>query len=354
MFRLGAKLLALALLAATLGLAPGAYGIPSFADGTGWLNGGVDASRLQGKVVLVDFWEYTCINCLRTLPYLKAWYERYHNDGLVIVGVHTPEFAFSGEQKNVAAAVQRLGVSWPVVLDTNDEIWRRYGNSSWPQEYLFDQDGKLVHVTSGEGEYQETEARIQSLLKARNPHLDLPPVMALLPQDNYTKPGAVCYMDTPEVLLERTKIADAGKADDPHRDSVYTDPGGKYADGRIYLQGTWHMTNQAAVTAGAPGYLLLPYHAIQVVGVMAPPGNAPVRVDVTQDGAPVAKGDAGSDIRYDPSGASYVTVDSSRAYELLMNAKMAFHDLRLTPETAGLGIYSFAFESCEIPKQAAS
>jgi thiol-disulfide isomerase/thioredoxin len=300
--------------------------------------------------VLVDFWEYTCINCLRTLPYVRAWYERYHNDGLVIVGVHTPEFGFSGDRKNVAAAVGRLGVAWPVVLDTNDAIWRRYGNSAWPQEYLFDQDGKLVDETSGEGQYQETETKIQSLLKARNPHLALPPVMALLPQDDYTKPGAVCYMDTPEILFERTKIANADKSVNPRRDAAYTDPGGKYADGSIYLQGSWHMTEQAAVTAGAPGYLVLPYQAIQVVGVMAPPGGAPVRVDVTQDGAPIAKGDAGADIHYDAGGAAYVTVDSSRAYELLMNAKMAFHNLRLTPQTAGLGVYSFAFESCEIPK----
>jgi hypothetical protein len=287
---------------------------------------------------------------LRTLPYVRAWYERYHNDGLVIVGVHTPEFGFSGQQKNVASAAQRLGVVWPVVLDTNQEIWKRYANSAWPQEYLFDQSGKLVEETSGEGQYQETETKIQSLLKAANPRLTLPPVMALLPQDNYTKPGAVCYMDTPEILLERTKIANADKSVNPRKDAAYTDPGSKYADGSIYLQGTWHMTEQAAVTAGAPGYLVLPYHAIQVVGVMAPPSAAPVRVDVTQDNAPIPKDDAGTDIHYDANGASFVTVDSSRAYELLMNAKMAFHNLRLTPQAAGVGVYSFAFESCEIPK----
>ena len=350
MVRFCVKLLAIGLLAATLGLAPGAYGIPPLTDGTGWVNGAVDTSRLQGKVVLVDFWEYTCINCLRTLPYLRAWYDRYHTDGLVIVGVHTPEFGFSGDRKNVAAATQRLGVSWPVVLDSDGTIWKQYNNSAWPQEYLFDRDGKLVDVVMGEGQYQETEAKIQSLLKAANPHLVLPPIMALLPQDNYTKPGAVCYMDTPEVLLEHAKIANAAASGNPRRDSAYTDPGSGYADGHIYLQGTWHMSDEAAVSAGAPGYLTMRYHAIQVVGVLAPPNATPVRVDVTQDDAPIAKDDAGTDIHYDPNGMSYITVDSSRAYELLMNAKMAFHNLRLTPQAAGVGVYSFAFESCEIPK----
>jgi thiol-disulfide isomerase/thioredoxin len=343
------RFLVLALLGLTLALGPGTFGIPALTDGTGWINSRpLDTRDLRGKVVLVDFWEYTCVNCLRTLPYLRAWYDRYHNDGLVMVGVHTPEFAFSGEQKNVETATRRLGIDWPVVLDSNDAIWKRYGNASWPNEYLFDQDGKLVETFSGEGNYQETESKIQALLKAGNAHLTLPPVMALLPQDNYTKPGAVCYLHTPEVLLEHAKIANAGKSDDRRRDSTYADIAGDHKDGGIYLQGIWHMTDEAAVSAGASGYLAMRYHAIQVEGVLAPPGGSGVRVDVTQDGAPVAKSDAGADLHYDAAGMSYVTVDASRGYELVMNAKMAFHELRLTPQNSGVAVYSFAFESCEV------
>ncbi len=343
-------LLGLGFLITTLGLDTGTYGIPGFTGNTGWLNSLPLGTRdLNGKVVLVDFWEYTCINCLRTLPYLRAWYERYHTDGLVIVGVHTPEFEFSGEEQNVKAATRRLDIEWPVVLDTNDAIWGRYGNDSWPHEYLFDQDGRLVDTVSGEGSYQQTETKIQSLLLAANKKLTLPPVMALLPQDSYVKPGAVCYLKTPEVLLEHTQIANADKSSDPKRDSMYTDTTAKHTDGAIYLQGGWHMSREAAIAGTGPGYLAMRYHAIQVVGVLSPPKNAPVRVDVTQDGAPLQKTDAGDDIQYDADGKSYVTVDAPRAYDLVMNAKMAFHELHLTPEVPGVSVYSFAFESCEAP-----
>jgi len=346
----GLRMFAIGLLALTLGLRPGAYGIPGFDDNTGWINSRPLGERdTSGKVVLVDFWDYTCINCLRTLPYLHAWYERYHDDGFTIISVHTPEFDFAGERNNVEAATKRLNINWPVVLDAQQAIWRRYGNSSWPNEYLFDQDGRLVESVSGEGLYQETETKIQSLLKAHDPKLTLPPVMALLPQDSYDKPGAVCYLHTPEMLLMRSKIANATDADNPRRDSPYTDSAAKYADGSIYLQGVWNVANQAATSAGGPGYVATRYHAIQVVAVLAPDSGASVRVDVTQDGAPLAKGDAGDDIQYDAGGMSYVTVDASRAYDLVMNAKMAYHNLRLSTDDARLHVYSFDFESCEAP-----
>ena len=330
--------LATGLLGLCLGLTPGTYGIPGFEDSTGWVNGAPLAPRdLEGKVVLVEFWDYTCVNCLRTLPYLRTWYRRYHDDGFTIVGVHTPEFEFSGEQKNVEAATRRLDIDWPVALDRKRAIWSRYGNVGLPHEYLFDQDGRLVDTILGEGSYQETESKIQSLLKARNPKLELPPVMALLPQDSYAKPGAICYLHTPSFLMNRSRIASSATPDAPH------------ADGSVYLEGAWRVTADAAISADGPTHLSLRYHAIEVVGVFAPPPSATVRVDVTQDGLPIAKSDAGADLRYDTDGTSFVTVDTARAYELTMNAKMAFHELRLGPASSGLGVYSFAFESCEVP-----
>ncbi|HLI96850.1 MAG TPA: redoxin family protein [Candidatus Baltobacteraceae bacterium] len=325
---------------------------PSFSGGTTWLNSPpLTPESLRGKVVLVDFWEYTCINCLRTLPYLREWYRRYHDDGLVIVGVHTPEFQFSGDDKNVADAVKRLQVSWPVVLDDNAAIWNRYHNSIWPHEYLFDQNGNLVESQEGEGNYPQTEARIQALLHAANPHLHLPPVMALLPQDSYDKPGAVCYPMTPETYVgpwHGQHVADSPQLGDP---TQYIDSGGNHEDGKIYLQGFWQISplGQAMVSAGGDGYAALKYHAIQVVAVMRPEQGSPVRVNVTQDGKPLARSDAGKDITYDRSGMSYVTVDASRAYDLVMNSHFGSHELRLLPERYGLGLYSFDFESCEVP-----
>src|SRR6185437_11098435 len=194
-----------------------------FDGASGWINSPPLAPQaLRGKVVLVDFWEYTCINCLKTLPYLRAWYQRYHSDGFVIVGVHSPEFAFSGQRDNVAAAVKRLGVTWPVAIDDRMEIWQRYGNQAWPGEYLYDQNGALVEQRYGEGGYPQTEAKIQALLKARDPALKMPPVMALLPQDSYAKPGAVCYLQTPEILVGPNRsdaIANMPRFLDPGRDT---------------------------------------------------------------------------------------------------------------------------------------
>jgi thiol-disulfide isomerase/thioredoxin len=354
-FSFDRRLVVAGLLVLTLALAPGSTGIPGFDGNAGWLNGpALTPADLRGKVVLVDFWEYTCINCLRTLPYLRTWYERYHDHGLVIVGVHTPEFTFSGDAGNVKTAIRQLDVTWPVVLDDKNAIWDRYKNDGWPHEYLFDQTGRLVDSVTGEGQYPETESKIQGLLKAENPQLSLPPVMALLPQDSYDKPGALCYPRTPEVLLEKVPIANAAASGDSQRTATYstfyTDVGGPHKDGAVYLQGMWHLSPEAAVLEGPRGYVALQYHAIQVVGVLTEDAGKSVRVDVTQDGAPVAKDDAGKDIHFDADGKSYITVDASREYDLVMNAKFAAHDLRLIPQGRGVAVYSFAFESCEVPK----
>lgn len=328
--------------------------VPEFSGGAGWINSApLTPGGLRGKVVLVDFWEYTCINCLRTLPYLREWYRRYHDDGLVIVGVHTPEFGFSGEDKNVAAAVKRLQVAWPVVLDDNYAIWKRYQNSVWPHEFLFDQNGNLVESQEGEGNYQQTERKIQALLHAQNPQLRFPSIMPLLAQDSYDKPGAVCYPMTPETYVgpwHGQRVANVPTMANLEHDTLYRDPGGTREDGRIYLQGFWHVApqGQAMVSGGNDGYAALRYHAIQVVAVMRPEQGT-VRVDATQDGKPIAHADAGADIHYDASGMSYVDVDSAREYDLLMNQHFGSHELRLLPQHYGLGLYSFDFESCEVP-----
>src|ERR1700733_1010827 len=162
---------------ALLALSPG-DAMRECAGAAAWLNvpAALTPAQLRGKVVLVDFWEYTCINCLRTLPYLREWYKRYRDKGFVIVGVHTPEFGFSGERANVAAAAKRLDVTWPIVLDPTFEIGKRYDNSIWPHEYLYNQSGELVESVLGEGAYPQTEARIQALLKAAKPNVVLPPL----------------------------------------------------------------------------------------------------------------------------------------------------------------------------------
>jgi thiol-disulfide isomerase/thioredoxin len=325
--------------------------LANFDGATGWLNtAALTPQALRGKVVLIDFWEYTCINCLRTLPYLREWYRRYRDHGFVILGVHTPEFDFSGKSEDVAAGAARLGVTWPIALDDRYAIWKRYDNNVWPRELLYDQEGKLVESVSGEGGYQQTEARIQALLRRADPQLSLPPIMALLPQDNYTKPGAVCYPMTPELIVSRQQIANGANVANPGQESDYAFDGSNPQDGAIYLQGYWHRSAEAVVSDESAGSLTLRYHAIQIVAVMRPEGGRPIRVAVTQNGAPVAREDAGRDLRYDEHGNSYVEVNAGRAYDLIMNARFGQNTLKLNPKGDGLGIYDFAFESCEVPK----
>lgn len=321
----------------------------SFEGNVGWINSDpLTPEQLRGKVVLVDFWEYTCINCLRTLPYLREWYRRYHDKGFVIVGVHTPEFGFSGERANVLAATKRLDITWPVVLDSKYAVWKRYDNAIWPHEFLYNQNGELVESVLGEGAYQQTEARIQALLRAGDPKIVLPPVMALLPQDSYDKPGAVCYPKTDEILVGHQGVADPASGE-PGQNANYVANTSDPKDGQVYLQGYWRVTPQAAVSAENGGSLTLRYHAIQLIAVMKPENGGSTRVDVTQDGHPVAKGDAGKDIRYDDHGASYVTVNAPRAYDLIMNERFGTKTLELSPKGDGIGFYDFAFESCEVP-----
>ncbi|HZW37144.1 MAG TPA: redoxin family protein, partial [Candidatus Deferrimicrobiaceae bacterium] len=131
-----------------------------------WINSpALTSASLRGKVVLVDFWTYSCINCIRTLPYVTRWYDKYRDQGFVVVGVHTPEFTFEKDEGNVKKAIARYGIHYPVALDNYYGTWKSYNNVAWPAHYLFDAQGRLRAVHVGEGEYEETERSIQSLLK---------------------------------------------------------------------------------------------------------------------------------------------------------------------------------------------
>jgi len=330
--------------------------IQSFEGGAGWINSApLTPDSLRGKVVLVDFWEYTCVNCLRTLPYEIAWYQRYHDLGFTIVGVHAPEFQFSSERSNVASAATRLGIAWPIVLDDSYAIWKRWNNDVWPHEYLVDQTGAVVYDYAGEGDYPEMEAKIQSLLRNAHPEATLPPVMDYLPQDSYVKPGAVCYPHTGELYAGDFHGGTAlGNREGYEPGSVvgYIDPVRGHLDGRIYLQGPWLDAGQAmvysATDARTDGYVALRYHALDVVAVLKPEAGKPITVYVRHDGKPLAKEDAGTDIRYDDSGRAYVDVDSPREYDLVRNRHYGAHDLELHPVQYGLGVYTFDFEACEV------
>jgi thiol-disulfide isomerase/thioredoxin len=323
-----------------------------FDGGIGWINSApLTPEQLRGKVVLVDFWEYTCVNCLRTVPYEKAWHQRYAKDGFVLLGVHTPEFQFSGEPVNVAAAVKRLGITWPVVLDSRRAIWDRYGNDVWPRELLFDQAGRLVADHAGEGDYPEMERHIQAALRATHRDERFPAVMGYLPQDSYAKPGAVCYPHTGEMYVgsfrDNSALANAQAGAAEGRTFAYVDLP-PHRDGSAYLQGPWVASSEAMVSAGGGDqHIALHYHAIQVVAVLKPQTGA-VPVEVLQDGAPLRKEDAGADVRYDTNGRAFLSVNVAREYDVVMNKHFGQHELELRPQRPGLAVYTFDFEACEV------
>lgn len=311
--------------------------------------------KLKGKVVLVDFWEYTCVNCIRTFPYLKAWHEKYRDKGLVILGVHTPEFHFARKDANVKEAVKRFGMGWPIVIDSDYRVWKTYGNRYWPAKYLIDKDGFVRYYHFGEGAYGDTEQAIQRLLREIDPKVPMPPITE--PIRGTDKPGAVCYPVTPELYLGYERGGHAGTLANregyrPEHTVSYRDPG-KHEDGLVYVQGPWKNTADALVSTRktkSSDYVAIRYHALEVNTVAQPERGRPIRMYVHHDDKPVAQQDKGEDIRYDEQGRSYVLVDRGRMYSLIRNAKFAQRNLRLAVQEPGLGIYSFTFSSCEVPR----
>jgi thiol-disulfide isomerase/thioredoxin len=323
---------------------------PEFPAGLKWLNSPpLTVSGLKGKVLLVDFWEYTCVNCIRTLPYLKAWNERYANRGLVIVGVHTPEFAFAKEEANVARAVKEFGLKYPIVNDRDYAVWNRYDNRYWPAKYLFDTKGVLRYTHFGEGGYGDTEQQIQNLLREAKPAAALPKILE--PIRGEDRPGAVCYPVTPELYAgyQRGQIGNP-EGYTPDRTVTFKDPGA-HQDGLVYAHGAWHneaeCLRHARTTPAAEDHIAIRYHALEVNCVMKPEGGKPFTVIVTQNGEPVRSTDKGADLQYDAQGRSTLRVNEPRMYRLIKNAAFGTYELKLACAGEGLGVYSFTFVSCE-------
>jgi thiol-disulfide isomerase/thioredoxin len=331
---------------------------PEFPGGLKWLNSEpLRIDQLRGKVVLVDFWEYTCVNCIRTLPYLKAWHEKYKDKGLVIIGVHTPEFAFAKQEANVARSVKEFGLTYPIVVDSDYAVWKTYGNQFWPAKYLIDAAGNVRYFHPGEGSYEATEERIQALLKEANPNLKIPSVTGAMRAMD--KPGAVCYPMTPELYVGYERGGSEGTLANPegyHPGKVVTyKDRGKWEDGHIQVNGAWKNLGEALVsTRPNPtprDYIGLKYHALEVNTVLKPEEGKPVKIWILHDNKPVDPKDKGADIRYDAQGRSYILLDQPRMYHLVKNAEYGQRTLKLAPSDPGMGIYSFTFVSCTVPKK---
>ena len=311
--------------------------------GSAWLNGKpVSVRDLEGSVLLLDFWDYTCINCLRTLAYIKAWDERYRPSGVVVVGVHTPEFAFAGDEERVAAATRELGIRYPVVLDNEAVIWGAYANRYWPTRYLVDQRGYIRFVQHGEGGYQEFERAIQVLVHDAGFHGSLPALLE--PMRDEDVPGVLCYRPTAEIQLGYLRGA-LGNIEGyvPESRGAYADPE-LYLPGRFYAVGVWWNGRECLRSGGVSSdqaSIILPYEAKEVNVVMS--SDAPVTVAIEQDDAPLPDTSFGADIRRTAQGSTVVDVNASRMYRVVNNALFGSHRLRLTVEQSGLEVYAFSF-----------
>jgi cytochrome c biogenesis protein CcdA/thiol-disulfide isomerase/thioredoxin len=291
---------------------------PEFAKIAAWINTPgekpLSLAKLRGKVVLVDFWTYSCVNCIRTLPYLRAWDARYAKAGLVIVGVHTPEFAFEHVVGNVKRAVGEHDIRYPVAVDNDYGTWNAYGNQYWPADYLIDRNGHIRDAHFGEGAYSETESKIRTLLGERTSAPRAAPTGAITVSQK---------VETPETYLGAARGTysqkiHAGEAFD------YT-PEPKPFLNEVELKGTWRIEAQKLI-AGPGAHLLFQYTAPRIYIVAAPPTSGPGRISATIDG------------KVQPA----MAVPHDDLYQLIHLASAGPHKLDLAVRS-GTSLYSFTF-----------
>jgi cytochrome c biogenesis protein CcdA/thiol-disulfide isomerase/thioredoxin len=304
---------------------------PEFAKTGQWFNSTpLKMSALRGRVVLIDFWTYTCINCLRTLPYLEAWDARYRHAGLTIVGVHTPEFDFEKKASNVAASIEQKGVRYPVVQDNDYGTWNAWGNNAWPAHYLIDAKGQVRYTHLGEGEYKETEAAIRTLL-AENGRDRLGAAAA--PKGAITKIAAQATAETYLGSARAQGFSPVGPADGT-RDYHPLRPA-KLPQSVFSLGGRWTITPESArAVRGATISARVVGRAVYLV--LSSPGRAR-RVHVLLDGRPISAAAAGDDVH-----DGVVTVRRQRLYGLVKVGSTQQHVLTLRLDS-GVSGYAFTF-----------
>jgi thiol-disulfide isomerase/thioredoxin len=288
--------------------------LPTFDGATGWLNSSpLHPAELRGKVVLVEFWTYTCINWLRTLGYVRAWAEKYEDRGLVVVGVHTPEFPFEEDVDNVRRAAEALGVHYPIALDPDYVLWRAFANHYWPAIYIADAEGRLRHHQFGEGDYEGCERAIRRLLRDAG-HDPADDDLVSVTPSGLEAQADWAQLESPETYLgsaqARRFASPGGAALDRPRAYVSADPLGL---NHWALAGEWAVERRASVLVGDSGRLVLRYHARDVHLVMAPrPPGTSIPFRVILDGEP--PGDAhGLDVDVDGHG----TLLEPRLYQLI-------------------------------------
>ena len=315
--------------------------LPDLSGATAWINSPpLTPASLRGKVVLVDFWTYSCINCLRTLPYVKAWYAKYKDSGFVVLGVHTPEFPFEKDESNVRKAVHDLGILYPVAMDNDYSIWQSFNNQYWPAHYFIDATGRIRYHQFGEGNYDQSEAWIRSLLEETNHQ----PISAT--PTSVAAAGTEAAPDSNDVQSPETYIG-------YDRAANFASPGGFKQDtpqeydapatltlNQWALAGKWKDEEQIATLLSPTGSIVYRFHARDLHLVLGPSKDGkPIRFRVTIDGkAP------GADHGMDTDANGYGTVTENRLYQLIRQQN-GVQDRTFRIEFLGPGVraYSFTF-----------
>jgi thiol-disulfide isomerase/thioredoxin len=314
---------------------------PELAPGR-WIQGPeVSIAFARGTVVLVDFWESTCINCLRTLPYLKAWHERYASRGLIIVGVHTPEFELTADPALVAAAVRDEGLPYPVLLDEDRATWQRFANHYWPAEYLIDAGGYLRYEHFGEGAYGETEEWIQRLLREAGDAAPMPEPLAPVREED--RPGAVCHPATREIHLgfHRGKLL-APEGYRPGEEVRHRErEEGPAPPGMFAARGRWLHEAEYLETREPGAELDLVCEAASVNLVLAPAGE----LEIEADGGPVVAEERGEDVTERDS-RTFAVWERPRLVRLVDSPRFRRRRLVLRFARPGIRAYAFSFSTC--------
>ncbi len=319
---------------------------PEFNSDAVWIDTGGKVPHsikgYRGHVLLLDFWEYTCINCIRDFAVLKRWYDKYHAYGFEVVGVHFGEFPMGFSVDNVRLAAKRFQLPWPVVADLNGSIWTSYKCERWPTRDLVDQNGEVVMRVEGETGNRTLEERIRALLMAAHPEAGNVPLDP--PEDAFTPQ---CGVTTQEAYVGDFRGSGHGALENSqgYHDGSVTDYRAEHepSDGRVMFSGRWRTDRDGVTSAGKQDEAVHRYHARSVYAVLSVENpKKPVRVYLEQDGRSLKQNEAGVDVRFDSQG-SYLDVSEPRMYYLVQNPSFGSHLLTLEPQGKNLTLHSFTY-----------
>lgn len=350
-----AKLALAALTVILVSAACTSFQAPEFKGIKAWINSEpLTIEGLRGKVVLVDFWTYSCVNCIRTFPYLRQWNAKYADHGLVIIGIHSPEFDFEKDYSNVLRATQDNGITWPVAQDNDFDTWRNYSNKFWPAKYLIDKDGVVRYFHAGEGAYEETEKRIRDLLIDAGANLSDTPLEPSRGQAVDRR-----FIELPRASVTRELYAGfvlAELGEYVRQKDFFKKTGSVVAlkspedqkSGVIYFDGAWVVlpehTRHGRNTTGYEDVISLVYSARSLNVVLSSDSGEPYAVRIMLNGEFLTEENKGEDIAISPDGESFLNVDEPRMYNVIAAPGYAKDNLlTMSSNSDDFNIFAFTF-----------